>query len=247
MRSNDDIIRVLNEERTKQNLSISELSRRVGMAKSALSRYFNKTREFPLNKAEDFASALGITSEYLLGFEESSTPTLTLVTDTTAKLEEKRQITVLNVAEKKLKQQQQQQQNLTSLEEYRKRKSEEQELRKIDWYGVASAGTGEFLTDETCEEIELPVDMIPDCADFCLNVNGDSMQPVFQNGDYIFIEKQTELFSGAIGVVIVNNEAFLKRVWFENNHARLESFNKTYEDIIVTEDDDFRIIGKVVM
>lgn len=40
------------------------------MSKSALSRYFNKIREFPLSRVEDFARALGVSSEYILGFEE---------------------------------------------------------------------------------------------------------------------------------------------------------------------------------
>lgn len=71
MRSNDEIVDIIISEKDKQGLSLSELAKRVGMAKSALSRYFNRTREFPLNKAEQFADALGITSEYLLGFDEA--------------------------------------------------------------------------------------------------------------------------------------------------------------------------------
>ena len=69
MRSNDEIINLLNTLKEQQNLSISEIARRVGMAKSAVSRYFNKTREFPLNRAETFAKAFGITQEYLLGLD----------------------------------------------------------------------------------------------------------------------------------------------------------------------------------
>lgn len=74
MRSNDEIVDIIITEKDKQGLSLSELARRVGLAKSALSRYFNKTREFPLNKAKDFADALGIPVEYLLGFETIRTP-----------------------------------------------------------------------------------------------------------------------------------------------------------------------------
>ena len=70
MRSNDEIITILTELKNKKKISLSELAREVGMAKSALSRYFNRTREFPLNKVEDFACALHTTSEYILGFEE---------------------------------------------------------------------------------------------------------------------------------------------------------------------------------
>ena len=54
----------------KQNLSTSELARRTDMAKSTVSRYLNKSREFPLNRADDFAKVLKVTPEYLLGLEE---------------------------------------------------------------------------------------------------------------------------------------------------------------------------------
>ena len=71
MRTNDEIITVIKTTLKEQNMSLSELARRVGVAKSAVSRYLNLTREFPLNRAEDFAKALHISTEYLLGFDES--------------------------------------------------------------------------------------------------------------------------------------------------------------------------------
>lgn len=70
MRNNDEIITIIKTSMKEQNLSLSELARRVGVAKSAVSRYLNLTREFPLNRAEDFAKALSISTEYLLGFEK---------------------------------------------------------------------------------------------------------------------------------------------------------------------------------
>lgn len=71
MRTNDEIITIIKTTLKEQNMSLSELARRVGMAKSAVSRYLNLTREFPLNRAEDFANALHISTEYLLGFDGS--------------------------------------------------------------------------------------------------------------------------------------------------------------------------------
>lgn len=70
MRTNDEIITIIYELKEAQGLSLSELARRVGMAKSALSRYFNKTRQFPINKVDVFANVLDTTSEYILGFEK---------------------------------------------------------------------------------------------------------------------------------------------------------------------------------
>lgn len=69
MRSNDEIIDLLNQLKEEKNLSISEIARRVGMAKSAVSRYFNRTREFPLNRVDDFAKAFGVKPEYILGLD----------------------------------------------------------------------------------------------------------------------------------------------------------------------------------
>ena len=71
MRNNDEIITIIKSAMKEQDMSLSELGRRVGVAKSAVSRYLNLTREFPLNRSEDFAKALSISTEYLLGFDKS--------------------------------------------------------------------------------------------------------------------------------------------------------------------------------
>lgn len=67
MRTNEEIINIIDNARESKKMSVSELARQTGMAKSAVSRYLNKTREFPLNRANDFAKALGMTPEFLLG------------------------------------------------------------------------------------------------------------------------------------------------------------------------------------
>lgn len=67
MRTNDEIIELIKELCAEKNISLSELARKTNMAKSGISRYFNKTRTFPLNRADSFAKALGVTPEYLLG------------------------------------------------------------------------------------------------------------------------------------------------------------------------------------
>ncbi|MEJ7393097.1 helix-turn-helix domain-containing protein [Staphylococcus saprophyticus] len=70
MRNNDEIISLISKLMDQQDLSTSELARRTDMAKSTVSRYLNKSREFPLNRADDFAKVLKVTPEYLLGLEE---------------------------------------------------------------------------------------------------------------------------------------------------------------------------------
>lgn len=72
MRTNKEIINYLNKLKSEQHLSISEIARRVGMAKSAVSRYFNFSREFPLNRVDQFAKAFHVSSEDILGIEKDA-------------------------------------------------------------------------------------------------------------------------------------------------------------------------------
>lgn len=74
MRNNDEIIELIQQQINEKQISMSELARRVGLAKSTLSRYLNKSREFPLNYADAFARALNIKPEYLLGIEPTENP-----------------------------------------------------------------------------------------------------------------------------------------------------------------------------
>ncbi|WNY96112.1 XRE family transcriptional regulator [Limosilactobacillus fermentum] len=71
MKSNEEVIKYLNELRKQQKISISELARKVDMSKSTVSQYFNGKLQFPLNRAHDFARALGITTDDLLGLDLS--------------------------------------------------------------------------------------------------------------------------------------------------------------------------------
>jgi lexA repressor len=72
MNSNSEVVELVKKMTAEQNMSMSELARRVGIAKSAISRYFNGTRELPLNRIGDFASALHTTPNFLLGVKEGT-------------------------------------------------------------------------------------------------------------------------------------------------------------------------------
>lgn len=71
MKSNEEVIKYLNELREQQKISISELARKVDMSKSTVSQYFNGKLQFPLNRAHDFARVLGVTTDDLLGLDLS--------------------------------------------------------------------------------------------------------------------------------------------------------------------------------
>ena len=114
--------------------------------------------------------------------------------------------------------------------------------------GAVSAGTGEWLEDEVKEEITISADKVPSSPyDLVLRVNGDSMEPLFQNHEYIFVRKTMEIRNGQIGVFIVDNEAYLKKAYIEKGHLRLVSLNKAYDDLVFDDKNEIKAVGVVVM
>ena len=86
---------------------------------------------------------------------------------------------------------------------------------------------------------------------FCLDVVGDSMKNArIMPGDRLFVHKQDTLQNREIGVVLIGEEATVKRVIFENNRLILMPENEDYEPIILSEKDQdekgVKILGKVV-
>lgn len=114
----------------------------------------------------------------------------------------------------------------------------------IPYYrGGVSAGTGIFiLGNEAEDEIELPD--IPEYhgADFALDVNGDSMEPSFIDGDIALVSQNMEMQVGDIGVFVVNGSAFIK----ELGKNELISQNGEYSNIPIHEEDNVVCMGKVI-
>ncbi len=120
------------------------------------------------------------------------------------------------------------------------------ELFSYNYYDhAASAGTGQYLNDVQVEKIELPVDYD---ADFVIPVYGDSMEPKYHSGDYVFVKLSVELTDGDIGVFEYYGDAYIKQLLINAEGAFLHSLNQCgdYPDIPIDRDSDFRIIGEVM-
>lgn len=115
-------------------------------------------------------------------------------------------------------------------------------------YGAVSAGTGEWLGEEYKEEVTLPASIVPNQAfDFVLRVNGNSMEPLFKDDEYIFVRKTEDIRNGQIGVFVVDGEAYLKKAYLEKDCLRLVSLNKNYEDLLFNGQNDIKLVGVVVI
>ncbi len=81
---------------------------------------------------------------------------------------------------------------------------------------------------------------------FSLKVKGDSMIDAgIYDGDYVIIKPQNTIANGEIGVVLLGDDATIKRVLFEDGKIILKPENR-YMPPVIYKSDDVCIIGKVI-
>jgi len=105
----------------------------------------------------------------------------------------------------------------------------------------ASAGTGTFLDGDDHEMMAVD-DTVPPEATFALRISGDSMMPRFLDGQTVFVKEQPTVEIGQIGIFILNNEGYCKKL----GGASLISLNAAYPPIRLREYDELRTVGRVL-
>lgn len=109
-----------------------------------------------------------------------------------------------------------------------------------------SAGTGNFLEDENFEEQEIYED-VPKNADFGVYLDGDSMEPRFQNEELIWIEKTDYLENGEFGLFFLDGMTYFKKFSINKLGTYLVSLNAKYKPIQVKENSTFKIFGRLAV
>ena len=113
----------------------------------------------------------------------------------------------------------------------------------IEYYSLpVSAGTGVDL--DGCEKgmLEVKKTQLTLEANFALRVSGNSMEPVFHDGDVVLIASQPSVEIGEIGIFILNGEGFIKKFGGD----RLISLNPDSDDIPLHDYDSIYCRGKVI-
>lgn len=240
MRSNNEIINLIQDRIDEKGMSMSELARQVGIAKSTMSRYFNRTREFPLNKTDDFAKVLGMTPEYLLGIQKVNNIEPEILTIFN-QLDEDRQANVVDYATALLNEQVSMK-TTTVLEKYR---TDDYVIDYVE--GLVAAGHGTFQEDNLHMEVKLRTEDVPESYDTIAKVAGDSMEPLIEDNDLLFIKVTSQVDINSIGIFQINGKNFVKKLKRDYGGSwYLQSLNSGYEEIHLSENDDIRTIGEVV-
>ncbi len=120
--------------------------------------------------------------------------------------------------------------------------------KRLPMLGNVACGEPIFASEQCDTYVDVESDLD---ADFCLTAQGDSMinARIFA-GDILFVKKQSMVNDGDIAVVLIEDEATVKRVYYdrENNIITLISENPMYKPMRYegTMLDQIRILGKVV-
>ena len=97
---------------------------------------------------------------------------------------------------------------------------------------LASAGNGQVVfEDMPVDRIEIPDIPKYKRVSYAIGVNGQSMEPLYSDGDILLIEPTCQVEIGEIGIFIVDGEAFVKKL----GDGELISLNKGYPNITLTE------------
>lgn len=110
--------------------------------------------------------------------------------------------------------------------------------------GYVAAGT-------PIEGISIPLGYTesPVSADYVLVAKGHSMEPIIQDGDYIYVKNCSTLEPGEIGIFYINGDVTCKKFHMHQDCIILESLNPNFKPFKyrLNEWRDFKIQGKVLL
>ena len=221
----------------ENNMTMKELGKKLGKTESTVSKWISG-KSTPLAKdLSKMTNIFNVDIETLLygGQEEI----LSKIIKATSNLDSNRQECVYNFAKAQLEDQKGKSDNVFEMH---------RSFHEIKLAGIVSAGTGEFQTDDASKETITYYGTIP-AHDYALRVNGDSMSPMLENHQIIFVRKSNgaELHTGQIIVAMLNGDSYVKKIDLNNHCVKLVSLNPKYKPIRVTPTDKFMVQGVVLL
>lgn len=230
---------VLNSLMAETNVSAYKISKETGIS-DRLIGYWKKGEKTP--SAENLltiANYFGISVDYLLTGEDKIKPVandeLELLTYY-KELPEREQMKLIGRASALAE---------VYKEQVEAEESEEPTIEIRHSYYKVSAGTGYNLNDgDQWDTIEVPDTPEANKADFALTISGDSMEPVYYDGDIVLVKSQPAIDNGEIGIFIIEDNGYIKKYGGD----KLISLNAKYDDIMFSDydPDDIRCMGLVI-
>ena len=122
-----------------------------------------------------------------------------------------------------------------------------EELVPVPLLGDVKAGPAMLAEENRMGEVLVEGSVARRGRCFALRISGDSMTGAsIRDGDIVIVRQQPVAESGDIVVVLIDDEATVKRLFIEGDRIELRPENRRYKPIPIGSEIDFRILGKVL-
>lgn len=235
----------IKELRKSHNLTLEELADilnkeypdTINFNKGKISKWENDREEPRLSSVKILADYFDVPLDYFNGIDIDQAEILTIFNQ----LDEERQANVVDYATALLNEQINMKTS-TVLEKY---KDDDYIIDYVE--GLVAAGHGTFQEDNLHMEVRLRAEDVPESYDTIAKVAGDSMEPLIEDNDLLFIKVTSQVDINSIGIFQINGKNFVKKLKRDYDGSwYLQSLNSGYEEIHLSENDDIRTIGEVV-
>ena len=116
--------------------------------------------------------------------------------------------------------------------------------RSVPLVGKVTAGLPILAVENIEDYLTLPQHMVGGDDLFCLRVQGESMIEIgILDGDIIVVRQQADAENGEVIVAMIEDEATVKRIFYEKNRVRLQPKNRSMAPIYA---EQVQVLGKVV-
>ena len=237
-----------NLKRARENagLTQTQAAQKIGVSDGTYKNYEQGKREPNGDKIVTIANAFGVTTDYLLGRPDAKEPAdpidKLMTVDEMEKdllrewlsLDEASRKSFLDVLRKIVAADQKRQTAASKRAAYL--------LHRLSRHKV-SAGLGYNLDDDdNWQEAEVVETAAVHQADFAVEVDGDSMEPDYLNGDILLVQSTPTIEVGEVGVFTLNGDGYVK----ELGEGELLSRNPKYDPIPIHESDSLQCWGRVI-
>ena len=235
----------IKELRKSHNLTLEELADTlnqkypdtINFNKGKISKWENNREEPRLSSVKILADYFNVPLDYFNGIDIDQAEILTIYNQ----LDEDRQVNVVDYATVLLNEQVSMKAT-TVLEKYR---TDDYIIDYVE--GLVAAGHGTLQEDNLHMEVKLRTEDVPESYDTIAKVAGDSMEPLIEDNDLLFIKVTSQVDINSIGIFQINGKNFVKKLKRDYDGSwYLQSLNSGYEEIHLSENDDIRTIGEVV-
>ena len=118
---------------------------------------------------------------------------------------------------------------------------------KIPILGTVKAGYDYLAEENIIDYVSFKVDGSDKENYYALKIVGDSMTPLFDDGDTVIVHKQDDFENGENCVILINgDEATIKKVYKGNTGIELKAINPYYPPRLFTEEEIQELPVKII-